>query len=254
MLGFVVMFLFVSVINSQQVSEDILCGGRYFTPSCTSGTVRIISASYGKTDATICGGSDTSGWSVNCGVDVADYLRQSCQGKTNCSVRVEGQDVCAGTSKYLQVIWACDSGISQNRVNHRGVNIVVSASQTRSAPIPVHSATISGASNYVFLQPFTGLTQVRWYLDQPGQVLATETVSPFDLNGGQPWTSIGIPDGQHRFIVSLTFSDGATGSVDATFTIQNSPNGQQPVAPTTAASNAEADDMSFTFGENVAIE
>jgi len=228
MLGFAVLYLFVTVINAQLVAEDILCEGRFFEPSCARGTVRIISASFGKTDSTICGGNDTTPWSVNCGVDVADYLRQSCQGRSNCSVRVEGQDVCVGTSKYLQVIWACDSGIPQNRVNNRGANIVLSNSPARAAPVPLHSFNVAGSQVFIFLDPSSGISQVRWYLDQPGQVLATENVSPFDFHGGRPWNSTETPDGQHRIIAALTFSDGATGTVDATFNIGNAPT-QQPL-------------------------
>jgi len=210
----------VSVFG-QQVSEDVLCEGRYFEPSCPQGSLRIISASYGKTDASFCGGSDLQPWSVNCGVDVVEYLRQSCSGKTTCSVKVEGQDVCAGTSKYLQVIWTCDNGIVQNRVNNRDANILVSASADHLLPVALHGLTVGGASLFIFLNPSDGISQVRWYLDRTDLVFWTETTVPFDFNDGRAWVSTTVADGSHRIIAAITFADGTSGSIDATFSVNN---------------------------------
>jgi len=237
MLYFVVLYLLATLINAQIVAEDVLCEGRFFEPNCLQGTVRVVSASFGKTDAAFCGGKDPQPWSVNCGVDVAENLRQSCQGKNGCSVRVEGQDVCSGTSKYLQVIWACDTTIPQNRVNNRGINIVVSDNAARTNPVSLHGLSV-GSQLYVFLNPPAGISQVRWYIDQPNQVFTTETESPFDLRGGRPWNSTTLSDGQHRIIAVITFSDDTSGSIDATFTVKK-------VAPDGAARAVAASTEAF---------
>jgi len=216
--------LLATAIRAQSVSEDVLCEGRSFEPNCSQGLVRIVSASYGKTDAAFCGGRDPKPWSVNCAVDVADNLKQTCQGKNSCSVPVEGQEVCSGISKYLQVIWGCDNGIPQNKLNNRNTNVVVSNSASRSNPVPLHDLSVVGSQLYILLDPPTNVLQVRWYLDQPNQVFTTETAAPFDLRGGRSWDSTSVPDGQHRIIASITFTDGTIGSVDATFNVKNGAN------------------------------
>jgi len=221
MLRLVLFSLLATAIYCQAVSEDILCEGRSFEPKCPQGTIRIISGSFGKTDAAFCGGTDTQPWSVNCGVDVTETLRGSCGGKSTCSVKVEGQDVCFGTSKYLQTIWTCDNGIVQNKVNNRGVDIVVSASTSRDSPIALHGQTLTGASNYIFVNPANSINQVRWFIDRADQVVATETATPFDLSGGRPWDSTSVTDGSHRIIATITFSDGTSGSIDSTFVVRN---------------------------------
>jgi len=220
----------VSLINAQ-VSEDMLCEGRVFEPSCTTGTIRIVSATYGKTDSWFCGGMvQQPSWNTNCASDVSSNVRNACQGKSSCSVLVTGQDTCAGNSKYLQVIWSCDTGVIQSSSGNQNSNIFVSTSPKRTNPIALHGQSVAG-SLYVFLSPATNVSQVRWYFDATDHVFTTETVSPWDLLGGRPWDTLGtrIPDGQHRLIASMTFTDGRTGYIDAIFLLKNG------VAPRNAA-------------------
>jgi hypothetical protein len=221
MLHLVILFLYVSVINAQ-VSDDVLCEGRVFEPSCTTGTIRVVSASYGKSDSWFCGGRDARSWSTNCASDVTSNVRTACQGKTTCSVRVDGQDQCAGFAKYLQVVWACDTGIVQTRSNNKNTNIVFSTAPTRATPLPLHGQVVRG-NLYIFVDPPRSISQVRWYLDAMDRVYTTETAAPWDLLGGRVWDTVAsrVTEGDHRIGAAITFTDDTTGFVDATFTVRN---------------------------------
>jgi len=212
---------FVCGLTNGQVIEDVLCRGRVFQPRCSTGNIRIMAAAFGVTDGKFCGGNDPSQWSVNCAVDVAENLRTSCGGKTTCSVPVEGRNPCAGTTQYLQVIWGCDNGVPQNRVNNRGVDIVASSNPLRNNPTPIHSQTVRGSNLYVYLSPSDNIAEARWYIDQTDLVVNTVYQAPFDMFPGRTWDTTTLSEGIHRVFVSITFNDGATGSVDATVAVRN---------------------------------
>jgi len=225
MLKIVILCLVAAAINAQ-INEDIQCEGRSFEANCTVGTIQIESASYGKTDSWYCGGPQRQPWSTNCVLDVAQTVRASCQDRSTCTMRVEGADTCAGFAKYLRIIWSCNNGNQQTRVNNKNTNIVVSAASNRANPVPLHDLNVGGASLYVFVQPETGIQQVRWYLDNTAGVFTTETAAPWELLGGRPWDTIGsrVSNGQHRIIAAITFTDGSNGHVDATFNVRNANN------------------------------
>jgi len=222
MLQVVFLCLFLTAIKAQVV-EDVLCEGRMFEPKCQQGNIRIVAGSYGKTDGAFCGGNDPDPWSVNCAIDVAEQLRASCQGRPTCSVPVVGGDACVGTSKYLQVVWGCETGIPQNRVNNRNMNIMFSNSQNLATPAPLHGKTVSGANTYVFLELATGntLIEVRWFVDQTNLVVSVDDAAPFELYPGRAWDTATLTDGPHRVMALFAFEDGSTGSIDATVTIRN---------------------------------
>jgi len=221
MLQVVFLCLIFTAVNTQ-VTEDVLCEGRVFEPKCTDGNIRIIAASYGKTDGAFCGGNDPEPWSVNCAVDVVESLRATCQGKPTCSAPVVGSDPCVGTSKYLQVVWGCESGIPQNRVNNKNLNIVFSTSADRTNPLPLHGKTISGSNIYVFLDiAGNSLIEARWFVDQTNLVVTTDDSAPFELYQGRAWDTTALNDGSHRIVAIFAFEDGTTGSIDATLTIRN---------------------------------
>jgi len=236
-------FIAFSAINAQ-VIEDVLCEGRVFTPVCASGNIRIVAASFGVTDGQFCGGKDNTAWTVNCAVDVAENLRNLCGGRPTCSVPVEGRNACAGTTKYLQVVWGCDSGIPQNLVNNKGVNILVSVSPSHTNPVALHAQPIRG-SLYVFLGPVDPtITSVKWYIDQTDLVVSTTSTAPFDLFTSRAWDTTTFADGTHRVMALMTYSDGTTGSVDATVFIQN--------AAPAVATQANADN-SQTFIDSATV-
>jgi len=241
MLQVVLLCVLVTAISGQVV-EDVLCGGRTWEPSCTGGAnIRILAASFGKTDA-ICGGNDTEPWTVNCAVDVAEILRGMCGGKPQCSVPVEGRDACPGSSKFLQVIWGCTSGIPQNKIGNKNINIVVSGTPTRANPTPLHGQTVKGVNLYVFVDPSDGLLEVRWFLDQGSTVITIASTAPYEFYPGASWDTTTLPDGIHRVLALLLFTDGTSGSVDATVTVNN---GQPQVA---ARATAKASDSFVESG------
>jgi len=222
MLQVVFLCLFLTAIKAQVV-EDVLCEGRVFEPKCLQGNIRIVAGSYGKTDGAFCGGNDPDPWSVNCAVDVAEQLRGSCQGRPTCSVPVVGGDACVGTAKYLQVVWGCETGIPQNRLNNRNMNILFSNSPTLSTPLPLHGRTVSGATSYVFLDLAAGnkLIEVRWFVDQTNLVVTVDDAAPFELYPGRAWDTTTLTDGSHRVMALFAYEDGSTGSIDSTVTIRN---------------------------------
>jgi len=220
--------LIFTAICKAQVVEDVLCEGRAFEPTCLQGNIRIIAASYGKTDGAFCGGNDPEAWSVNCAVDVAEQLRGSCQGKPSCSVPVAGGDACVGTSKYLQVVWGCETGVPQNRLNNRNINILYSTSADRTNPTPLHGKNISGTNIFVFLETAgSTLLEARWFVDQTNLVVTVDDSAPFELYPGRAWDTTATPDGSHRIMALWAYEDGTTGSIDATFNIKNGNANQQ---------------------------
>lgn len=226
MLKLVVLCIVALAANAQQVNgvnDDIICEGRSFEPVCSVGTIQVTSAQYGKSDSWFCGGPQRQPWSTNCAGDVTDFVRQSCQDRLNCTMRVEGADSCAGFAKYLRVIWQCYSGTVQARVNSKNANIVVSATPNRANPVALHNLNVGGSSLYIFVDPAGGIQQVRWYLDSMDKVFTTETSAPWELLGGRPWDTIGsrVSDGQHKILAAITFNDGTSGYVDATFNVRN---------------------------------
>jgi len=222
MIHFAILLLVVSVINAQ-VSQDTLCEGRVFAPSCAVGTLRIAEAFYGKSDSWFCGGPDRRSWMTNCSTDVTQYLRTACQGRTSCVVPIEGQDVCAGNAKYLRVGWSCDSGFTQSRNNNRNTNILLSSSAQLTNPQPLHGQVVSGSSLFVFLDPPRSISQVRWYLDNTDRVFTVETAAPWELLGGRSWDTVAsrVSNGPHRIIAAITFTDKTSGHVDAMFNVLN---------------------------------
>jgi len=238
MLRVVFLCLFLTAIKAQVV-EDVLCEGRVFEPKCQQGNIRIVAGSFGKTDGAFCGGSDPDPWSVNCAVDVAESLRASCQGRPSCSVPVVGGDACAGTSKYLQVVWGCETGVPQNRVNNRNVNIMFSNSADRTNPSALHGKTITGANSYVFLDTgANSLIEARWFVDQTNLVVTVDDTAPYELYPARPWDTTTLTDGPHRVLAVFAFEDGSTGSIDATVTVRNA----APVVQAAAAIQRASDE------------
>jgi len=242
MLQLVFLCLILAAIGNAQVVEDVLCEGRVFEPKCQQGNIRIIAASFGKTDGAFCGGNDPEPWSVNCAVDVVEQLRASCQGRPYCSVPVVGGDACAGSSKFLQAVWGCETGVPQNRVNNKNVNIMFSTSAGRTNPSALHGKTISGSNTYVFLDTAgINLIEARWFVDQTNLVVTVDDTAPFELYANRAWDTTQLTDGSHRVMALLAFDDGTTGSIDATVTVRNGANQQQNIGIAGAARERASD-------------
>ena len=107
----------------------------------------------------------------------------------------------------------------------------VSASADRPGPQPLEGATLAGKA-YVFSLPDTGVTEVKFWLDNPtmtGTPSMTERSAPYDFAGGaksgaaNPLATTALSNGQHKITASVLFSDGHREVTTATFTVDNQP-------------------------------
>ena len=82
---------------------------------------------------------------------------------------------------------------------------------------------------YVFVSPETGITQVRFYLDDPQRTrtpIRVENLAPFDFAGtggngaASPYGTTALANGQHTITAAIDRS-GGTDVVSSTFTVFN---------------------------------
>lgn len=82
---------------------------------------------------------------------------------------------------------------------------------------------------YPFISPDTDVTEVRFYLDDPGLVgepHSTESIAPFDLAGGQSWKANPfdteqLRDGPHSLTAVATLTSGKPVTMTASFQVNN---------------------------------
>ena len=107
--------------------------------------------------------------------------------------------------------------------------ILFSTAPTRASPIALAGASVAG-SIYVFTGPDTGVTRVRFFLDNPGMTgppRRTESNAPFDFAGtatngaAQPFNTAQVANGAHVITAALDLAAGGTEVVSATFTFAN---------------------------------
>ena len=76
---------------------------------CTTGTIHIISATFGRQDKDICS-KDGSTSNTNCKTDASELITYNCHNRKFCiisgSIGKYG-DPCRGTTKYLQIKYYC---------------------------------------------------------------------------------------------------------------------------------------------------
>jgi purple acid phosphatase-like protein/calcineurin-like phosphoesterase family protein len=108
-------------------------------------------------------------------------------------------------------------------------DLLVSASANRTSAAPLQGRSVGGAI-YVFVSPATGVTQVRFYLDdsqRTGTPIKIEGVAPWDFAGtaangsANPFSTTALADGQHTITVAVDKSGGGTDIVTATFAVSN---------------------------------
>ena len=130
------------------------------------------------------------------------------------------------------------------------LDLVFSTSVNRSSPTTLQGATVSGQI-YPFVLPETGVTEVRFYLDNPegsGAPTRTDAKAPFDLAGTtpggrpNPWNSALLPDGPHTVTVQADLTTGATQHFDVLFTTDNDTNSVQ-LQPGTLSVVSDQDDL-----------
>ncbi|HEX6206906.1 MAG TPA: kelch repeat-containing protein, partial [Actinomycetota bacterium] len=116
---------------------------------------------------------------------------------------------------------------SQAQASH---GLLVSSSPDRSAPGALDGAVVGGTI-YVFVDPESGIKQVRFWLDNTamsGKPRTTEKRAPWDFEGtvtsdgtAKPFDSTAVADGPHTISAAIDLSAGGTTVVHASFTVQN---------------------------------
>ena len=104
----------------------------------------------------------------------------------------------------------------------------VSDMANRSNPSGLEGASVSG-NIYVFLSPETGVSQARFFLDDPtmsGAPQHVENLAPYDFAGGavsaaNPFNTAQLGDGAHTITAAVDRTTGGTEVVNATFTVAN---------------------------------
>ena len=108
-------------------------------------------------------------------------------------------------------------------------DLLVSGAANRSSASRLQASSVSGTI-YVFVSPETGVTQARFYLDDPqrvGSPIKIEGAAPWDFAGtasngnANPYSTTALANGQHAITVAIDKSGGGTDLVSASFTVLN---------------------------------
>jgi hypothetical protein len=109
------------------------------------------------------------------------------------------------------------------------VDIEMSLIADRSQPVPLNSQTVTG-DIYPFINPDAGVSQVHFYVDDPGLAgspFKVENFAPWDAGGtawngdALPYATTQLPDGAHTFTASIELSGGGKVVAHATFIVAN---------------------------------
>ncbi len=110
-----------------------------------------------------------------------------------------------------------------------GHGVLLSFSPNRSAAVPLAGQIVAG-DVYVFTSPDTGVSRVRFYIDNPSQSGApyvTEKRAPYDLAGtnadntAKPFDSTQLADGPHSVTAAMELTAGGVEVVTANFIVDN---------------------------------
>src|SRR5207237_10720035 len=108
-------------------------------------------------------------------------------------------------------------------------SLQVSAAADRSASSALQGQTVAGTI-YVFVSPASGVTRVRFWLDNPqmsGTPRQTEGAAPWDFAGtatngtANPTNTTTIANGSHTITAAVDKSAGGTDVLSSTFTVGN---------------------------------
>ena len=144
-------------------------------------------------------------------------------------------DLASSTAYHFQVTSVDGAGQTASSpdgtfttVSPSSYDLLLSGSADRSSPSALQGQTVGG-SIFVFTSPDTGVTQVRFYLDDPqqaGSPIRVENRPAFDLAGtaydgtANPYSTTPLLNGQHTITAAIDRS-GGTDVVSSTFTISN---------------------------------
>jgi glucose/arabinose dehydrogenase/N-acetylneuraminic acid mutarotase len=130
----------------------------------------------------------------------------------------------ASLSSTLSVTLTVTSASSTHRLD-------LSASPDRSSPSTLDGATLAGNA-YVFVAPESGVSQVKFFLDDPamsGTPRQVEKNAPWDFAGGtstgqaRPFDTKTVPDGSHSITAAITLPDGGAEVIHSSFEVLNAP-------------------------------
>ncbi|KAI7794324.1 putative L-rhamnose-binding lectin CSL2, partial [Triplophysa rosa] len=107
---------FWQLYNSVKAKDLIACEGETAKPTCAKGTIKVLSANYGRTDKTACSTGRPANQlsNVQCRQSTSlSVVAKQCDGKQDCSIPATNKvfsDPCVGTYKYLNVSYTCSQG------------------------------------------------------------------------------------------------------------------------------------------------
>ncbi|KAI7794326.1 rhamnose binding lectin, partial [Triplophysa rosa] len=110
---FIMLHRELSFLTCVKAVDLITCEGETASFTCAQGTIKVLSANYGRTDRTTCstGRPAKQLSNVQCTQSTSlSVLTTQCDGKPDCSVSVNNivfGDPCVGTYKYLNVSYTC---------------------------------------------------------------------------------------------------------------------------------------------------
>ncbi|XP_067237233.1 L-rhamnose-binding lectin CSL2-like [Chanodichthys erythropterus] len=112
--------LLLLILCQHGIDALAICEGRSETLRCSRGSIRIISANYGRRDRTTCAfGIPASQISnTKCRAPATQIVSSQCNRQTSCVVSSSNSlysDPCPGTYKYLDVTYRC--ALRTNLVN-----------------------------------------------------------------------------------------------------------------------------------------
>lgn len=108
-------------------------------------------------------------------------------------------------------------------------SLMLSSSPDRSNPVALDSSTVTG-NIYVFVSPDSGISQVSFFLNDPGMTgspIQVEKRTAYDFAGtasgnvAKSFDSSGLPNGLHNISALIDLSDGSSEIVSANFTVSN---------------------------------
>jgi hypothetical protein len=109
-------------------------------------------------------------------------------------------------------------------------DLMLSSSSSRTSPVLLGGRTVSG-NIYVFTVPEAGVSQVRFYVDDPsrsGTPFIVEARAPYDLAGtntntrlANPFNTRTLANGSHTVTAAIDRTTGGTDVITSGFTVQN---------------------------------
>ncbi|XP_048050463.1 D-galactoside-specific lectin-like [Megalobrama amblycephala] len=109
-------------LPSAGLEAFVICEGESWTLRCSQGSIRVVDATYGRSNSKTCseGLPPSSTSNTNCRAPVTHIVSFRCDGQTSCVVPASNSlfpDPCPGTHKYLVATYECETrSASQNHL------------------------------------------------------------------------------------------------------------------------------------------